>query len=66
MSRTARPASASALRVPPVETSSTPWRGESAREIDEAGLVGDGEQRSRDMAQIDRHGFILSQKSRRA
>ena len=46
-SRTGRPASASALRVPPVETSSTPRSCERAREIDEAGLVGHGEKGAR-------------------
>ena len=48
MSWTARPASRSAFAVPPVETSSTPWRGERPAELDQAALVGDGQQRAAD------------------
>ena len=49
MSFTGSPASASAFRVPPVAISSTPYFvTQFAGEVDEAGLVGDAEQRTAD------------------
>ena len=44
MSRTDSPASASALRVPPVEINSTPNCGQRPGQFDQAGLVADAQQ----------------------
>ena len=57
MSRTASPASASALRVPPVEISSTPKAGQAAGQVDQAGLVADAE-KARRMMRMVHEGII--------
>ena len=58
MSRTVRPASARALRVPPVEISSTPKVGQAAGQVDQAGLVADAEQGAADGTRV-MMGFLL-------
>ena len=52
--------SLSALRVPPVETSSMPKPGKRAGEVDQAGLVGDGDEGAGGAAQMFGHGCIHS------
>ena len=63
-STTARPAPLSAAAVPPVEMQLDAGFGERARQIDEARLVGNGEQRPPDSDDIGCHMPLAPSPSR--